>query len=241
MKNLIKTIAYLMTLLVLGACEINETVMPSGNITSQERVVKNYDGVQVEATIIADIKYSDTEESIVIEADDNLHQYVEVAYINNTLRIKLKNNLNIKGRSTLKAHIITRKTIEKYSASGASQIYLIDSRTSDKVSLNLSGASRFNGGITSNSLSVGISGASYASISGETGTVHGTLSGASQLQNFDMAVNDATLDLSGASNVSLTINGDIDLRASGASSLTYKGNGSTVRVDLSGGSQIIKI
>lgn len=241
MKNLIKTTTMLlMTLIILGACELNETVIPSTNVSTQERIVGDYNGIQIEATIVADIQYSDSEETIVIEANDNLHQYIEVDYINNSLRIRLSDHINIKNNATLKAHIITGKVIENYSASGASQITLVDSRSANNINLNLSGASSFNGGVTSNSLSISISGASSAILNGETELLQGTLSGASELSDFDMTVDEAQLNLSGASRVSLTINDTIELKASGASTLMYQGTGSTNYLDLSDGAQIIK-
>ena len=67
-----------MTLTIFVACELNENVIPSSHVTTQERIVEHFNGIQVEATIVAEIQYADKEESIVIEANENLHQFIEV-------------------------------------------------------------------------------------------------------------------------------------------------------------------
>jgi hypothetical protein len=55
-----------------------------------------------------------------------------------------------------------------------------------------------------------------------------------------MITGNANLQLSGASNASLTVNGTINLSASGASIFTYKGTAVVNQLDLSGASQIVK-
>ena len=58
---------------------------------------------------------------------------------------------------------------------------------------------------------------------------------------FDFITNEATIDISGSSQVSLTINGSIDLKARDASSLTYKGSGIINKIDLDEGSKVEQI
>ena len=77
---------------------------------------------------------------------------------------------------------------------------------------------------------------------GSTESLSLDATGASTLSDFDMVVQDkANIRLSGASNANLTINGTIDISASGASNLRYKGTGSITDIDLSGASQVIKV
>lgn len=241
--NTLKSI--LLSLLItasITSCFNNTTVHPSNNITILNKEISDYEGIDVSSAFVVDVEYSSTDESIEIEANDNLHQYIEVEKVNNLLRIKIQNGVSIRGNATLKVHIVTNDVLNYFAASGASTISLTDDISSDDVTISLSGASKFNGTINSNTLDIDLSGASNADLQGSTESLSLDATGASTLSDFDMVVQDkANIRLSGASNANLTINGTIDVSASGASNLRYKGTGSITDIDLSGASQVIKV
>jgi hypothetical protein len=68
----------------------NEQVKPSGAITTRNEAFEDYDMIEASHAFQVYVNFSDTEESIEIEANDNLHQYIEVKKINNVLHIGLK-------------------------------------------------------------------------------------------------------------------------------------------------------
>ena len=141
----------------------------------------------------------------------------------------------------LKAHIITKNPISSVAVSGASHMTFVNTLEADVVYFKLTGASTIDGSIASNLLDADLEGASNLTLSGMTNQLNGRLSGASLLNNFDLNVNDVDLNLSGASNTSITAKNKIDLKASGASVLRYKGNAIEEDIELSGASQIINM
>ena len=243
MKNLTTKIAIMLFGLsaLFSSCDNFHDNAPSANVTIQERFVQDYTGIEVADAFLVDVEYSATEESIIIEANDNLHQFIEVEKVNGILRIKLRDRINIRGNATFKAHIITKNYLDSFSASGASRMTLINQQESADVNIRLSGASFLTGEIIANSITAYLDGASNASLNGIAYTINVNADGASSLSSYSMIVQDARLQLSGASQASLTVNGNIDLSASGASVLTYKGTAQINYLDLSGASQIIKV
>lgn len=227
--------------LLITSCQNINTVIPSSSVTTQEEHYENYNGIEVSTAFTVDVHFSDIDEIIEIEANDNLHQYIEVEKINNVLRIRLKNGTNVRGNSTLKAHITTKNHLETYSASGASRIILNNELVAEFVSISLSGASTFTGNIDAKSISLFVDGASSTSIEGSTELLTADVSGASLINNYELQSHDVNLNLSGASQVSLTANGVIDITASGASFCRYKGDATIDHINLSGASQIIKM
>jgi hypothetical protein len=223
-----------------SACHLNERVHPSDTITLHERYFENYDGIDVSSAFIVDVQFSDTEERIEIEANQNIHPYIIVDKSHGVLRIRLKHSLISTKNLTLKAHIIT-KSISSFALSGATQLALQDSLRTDEVTVNLSGASSFFGTIEANTIRVFSNGASSATLHGSTNYFRASLSGASDISDTDMKAEDVSLNLSGASDILLTANGSIDIIASGASSFKYIGSGITDHVSLYGASQIIKL
>ena len=225
--------------ILLGGCEINNSIVSSSNVTTQERFVQDYSGIEVSSAFLVDVEYSDTEESIIIETNENLLEYIEIEKVNGVLRIKIRNHINIRGVSTFKAHIKTKNYLSSFSASEASRITLVNSQVSTDVIVSLSGASFLRGTITANSITAFVDGASNAAINGSADTFNLRADGASLAGSFDIIAQNTIIRLSGASKASVTVNGNIDLKASGASVLTYKGTASVSHLDLSGSSQIV--
>jgi hypothetical protein len=226
---------------LLSACEKDNTIMPSANVTTQDRTIVDYSGIEVSTAFTVDVTFSSTEEKIVIEANDNLHAYIDVIKSGNNLRIKLKDNINIHGNATLKAHITTGNTLEEIFVAEASLVTLNNQLDATDVTVSLAGASFLNGPITAQSITVFADGASNVTMQGTADTFTVNAAGASIVGTFDMIGQNADINLSGASNASITVNGIINLTASGASVLNYKGTANVDQLDLSGGSQIVKV
>jgi len=242
MKTNTKLAVIIISLTFMFACSTDDKIFPSSTITTDERIVENYDGIEVSSAFTVDIEFSDTEELIEIEANKNLQQYIIVEKSNGKLKIKLENNTHIHGGNmVLKAHIITKNPLNSVSASGATLITFVNTLKADVVHFKLTGASTIDGSIESNILDAEIEGASNLRLKGMTTQLNGRLSGASLLSNFELITNDVDLNLSGASNSSITANNNIDLVASGASVLRYKGNAIEDNIKLSGASQIINM
>ena len=82
-----------------------------------------------------------------------------------------------------------------------------------------------------------ISGGSTLRIRGLGDEIAGEISGASELSAFDYPVRSADLNLSGASRARVTVSDELEVTASGASNLVYRGN-PVVAKDVSGASSV---
>ena len=69
-----------------------------------------------------------------------------------------------------------------------------------------------------------LSGASQLRLTGKGETLHGTLTGASLLSAFSYPSSQAKLIVSGASNAKVSVSQALDVNASGASLVLYRGN-----------------
>jgi ribosomal protein L31 len=97
----------------------------------------------------------------------------------------------------------------------------------------------FSGELVTDNLETDLSGASSLEISGSATNYSVSASGASIIKNYELYVDFAHADLSGASNVYVTVNKEINVDVSGASHFYYKGGATIVNKDVSGGSSII--
>jgi hypothetical protein len=142
-------------------------------------------------------------------------------------------------KQKLKAYISVKK-LDRLDVSGACDVVLEDGISAEELTIDLSGASDLKGKINAKKLSVDISGASDATISGDAAELKIDASGASDFKGFDLVTNYCTAEASGASSVNITVNKELNARASGASSVRFKGEGLIRDIKTSGASNVTR-
>ncbi|MFC5411050.1 head GIN domain-containing protein [Larkinella bovis] len=140
---------------------------------------------------------------------------------NGTLHAKYRNGS--RNRRYDMTITITMPTLRSVDFSGASRSDVTGFQGLRELDIILSGASRarFDGG--TDRTNIDLSGASDLDLKGASGLLFGELSGASKLEAFDYPVDEAELDLSGASTARVRVAKRLDVNASGASSVRYRG------------------
>lgn len=230
---------FIISVVIIGCDTSLISVNPSDTISTKEFPVSAYSGLNVSSAFEVNVEFSDREESIIIETNDNIHQYVNVSNEDNTLYIGLDNILFVRGNATLKAYIKT-KSISDYSASGASHIQVQDTIEAENVTVDLSGASYFHAEFATEEINADLSGASNIDASGSVVDYFVSASGASEIRDYSLSADFLEVELSGASTMYVSANKEIIVDASGASTLYYKGEASIVSQDLSGASNVVK-
>ena len=86
-----------------------------------------------------------------------------------------------------------------------------------------------------------LSGASNAELSGSASRLLVSGSGASRLDSLQLQASDLVIELSGASEATVSVTGTISAVVSGASNLRYEGSPNFTKKDLSGASTIESI
>jgi len=142
-------------------------------------------------------------------------------------------------KQKLKAYVSIKK-IDRLDVSGACDVFFEDGLSAEDLNVRLSGASDLKGKIDAKKLSFDISGASDATISGNAAELSIEASGASDFKGFDMTTNYCTAEASGASSVNITVNKELNAKASGASSVRFKGEGLIRDIKTSGSSNITR-
>jgi len=135
---------------------------------------------------------------------------------------------------------ISIKKIDRLEVSGACDVFFEDGISSEDLSVKLSGASDLKGKIDAKKLSFDISGASDATISGNAAELSVEASGASDFKGYELVTNYCTAEASGASSVNITVNKELNAKASGASSVRFKGEGLIRDIKTSGSSNVTR-
>lgn len=132
---------------------------------------------------------------------------------------------------------ITMPTLESANFSGASVSKIRGFNSDEDLDFYLSGASVSQLDALFREVNTVVSGASKLILFGNGDELNAEVSGASSLKAFDYPVREATLSISGASEVKVSITDELNVTAGGASSVLYRGNPS-VTSNTSGGSSV---
>jgi hypothetical protein len=186
------------------------------------------------------ITFSDNEEYIEIEANENLHDYIIAKKDGDKLIVKLKNNINIKGRETLNVYITTPQ-IDRFEASADAQIHLQNALITTDAEIIVSADAYFTGEVDVDYLKVIASADSKADLYGYVDSLNAKLSADAQLEDYDLIVNDLKIDMSADCKANLTVLETINIDASADSVLRYKGDAVITHQNLNADSKIIKV
>lgn len=225
------------SLLVLGS-RAQKTIVHDPN--AQVRAVKGYHGIDVSSSIDLYLSKGDEETVVVSARDSRWRDRIITEIVDGILRIRLESGHFSTGNNKLKAYV-SFTSLDKLSASGASNVYVDGVISGNKLALTLSGASDFKGAIQVGELQLEQNGASDAHI---TGVVEGLavirLTGASDVKGYDLTVESCDARASGASDIRITVKKELKANATGASSVYYKGEGVISESHSSGASTIKK-
>jgi hypothetical protein len=194
--------------------------------------------------------------SVNVTADDNLWDDLDISVSGKTLRLAGKPGLlirsvhlrakivmpvlataDINGASSATIHGFDSDDTLRCIISGASGIELADI-SCNAADIDISGASHMTGGIKTGDCDFDISGASRATLTGTGRVIKLNVSGASNADFDEFAVQSAAVTLSGASNARIDAGTITKANLSGASHLVYNGLPSITGIQTSGASTI---
>lgn len=182
-----------------------------------------------------------------ITADKALMPYIKVNVTEGKLTIRYEgkrvNIVTPRKVRNANATVVTlpwNPALKAASISGSASVHMDDCVKGEAFSLALSGASNFYGKLEVSKLHIAASGASEADIEGHSRTFDTALSGACRVDADKFVTSIAKVNLSGASNVRISVNGTIKGNISGASNLHCYGPADVQNVKCSGAGHVIR-
>jgi hypothetical protein len=189
-------------------------VKGSGVVKTETRELPKFSAVDFGGAIEMEI-VAQKDQTVVIEADDNILPLITTEVKGDTLYIS--NQQRINWHSKVKVRISVQ----------------------DLNALNVSGASKANAiNIKSDNFKLDVSGASKINLAGETNNLSIEASGASRIDANDLKAVKATAEASGASKIYVNATESVEADASGASGISYSGNPKNVKKNASGASSV---
>lgn len=220
----------------LAYISFGQTIINDKNV--EVRNVSSFSAIKVSGGIDVYLSQSNEDAVAVSASEEKYRDYIKTEVRNGVLNIYFDNkSFRFNSGRNLRAYV-SFKTLESIEGSGASDFIINDTFNENSIKIKLSGACDMKGEIKFINLQLDLSGASTMKINGHVENLKLDASGASDIKNYDLVADNFIAQLSGASDVKITVNKSISARASGASSLDFKGNPETKDVSSSGASNI---
>jgi len=235
-KYFMKRVIFILSVLALTACK--ELIGERGN---EDRVTKSitidsFEKIEISGNFKITLTPSEDNE-LAIEADENLHQYIDVFVRGNTLYILTDRRLNSRKGIIIDIPVMELRRI---TSSGVSTIESKGLIKSADLEIEISGAGKLDLNLDVKEVTLDLSGATLVYLEGIAEKLDVDMSGAGSLSAGELKVQDCMVNISGVGHVLVNVTGMLDAQVSGLGKVEYVGDPKSIRGDVSGIGKVSK-
>jgi hypothetical protein len=223
MKNL-RILTLTAIILGISACiningQFRKTVYGDKHVVTKERQTESFTGIKVSTGIDVFLKQGNNE-SVSVEADENLQEYIITEVSGGVLNIYTE--ANIRSAESKKVYVTVRE-LKSATTTSAGDITGETPFKTDKIELEANSAGNIKLDITATEVSIDISSSGDITVSGEADKLRADLSSAGDLKAYDLKVREADVDVSSAGDADIYVTEKLSARASSAGDINYRG------------------
>lgn len=207
----------------LTACDywlMTDTIYGNGNVVSEIRKVRGFDGIKVSSGIDVYVKQGEGE-NLKVEADENLHEVIRTEVKNRTLYIYTEENIR---RAKAKRVYVLYKELNRIKISSSGDLEGVNTLKTDNLEISLSSAGDLDLDVEARDIYLSISSSGDARISGRADYLKASLSSAGDLDAYGLKVNRCRITVSSAGNAKIHVTEELDASASSAGDIYYQGD-----------------
>jgi hypothetical protein len=199
-------------------------LLAADNPVTKEFPLKDFDRIQVGSAFTITVSKSDTFK-VVVSGEKEKVEDVLAEVKNGELRISFKENTSRVrlGNNTVKVEI-SLPSLRAASFGGSSSSKINPGFSGTNFVVYTSGVAKSEVHVDSKELFVDVSGSSTLTLVGKASFMKVNVAGLGSLRAYQMPVDDATLDVNGTCSANVLVNKSIKAKATGASTIRYKGN-----------------
>jgi len=219
------SVLLLAVLLTATGCS-TRMITGSGNLVTETRQVSGFDRIDLSGSGTVVVTQG-AGETLTIETDDNVLEYVLSDVENGTLKLGFKSGVNIINTTRLVFNVgvddLTRLDI---SGSGSIEV---DRLETDHLDIDVSGSGEVQiSELTSGRVKLSISGSGIIDLTGDVPVQDVSVSGSGRHQGSDLCGESVTVIVSGSGGATVCATETLDAEVSGSGSVSYYGDPSSV-------------
>lgn len=209
------------------------SVRGSGNLVSEERPVSGIERIALYGIGEVEVTLGDSE-SLVVEAEENLLEYLETEVDNGVLELRTRNLINLQPRRDIR-YLVTVKSVEGLEIFGSGAINMDRAETSS-MRLLIAGSGDISvGELKADSLDITIPGSGEIRVSGEVERQDINVAGSGKYLADDLRSLSAEIRLAGSGDMTLWVVEDLTVRILGSGDIRYYGEPSVSQTILGSG------
>ena len=195
-------------------------VRGSGDIETETVEVSGFKEVVLSGVGNLIIEQGD-EESLIIEADDNILSLIEVEVSRDKLTIGMKKNYNFMPTSNIKFYLAVID-LDAITVSGAGDIDFKEFET-DELEFEISGAGDIDFNINADKIEIRSSGAGSITLTGKVDRQEIFINGVGKYDAEKLESKECEIDISGAGTATVNVSELLDISISGVGNVYYMG------------------
>lgn len=235
MKNLVTTIALIMTAVLVAACGVRG----NGNVIEESHDVSGFSEIKLSGIGTVIITQGESE-SLTVSAESNIMPLLEVKVSGNTLELGQKPNRSLNPTRDI-IFTVTVKDLNRIEVSGSGSME-ISSVDTESFSIKVSGSGDVTiESLTADSLSIDLSGSGKVTI--DNGVVNEQelkISGSGSYEARHVESETAHIKISGSGSATVSVSDELTGNISGSGSINYFGDAST-SISTSGSGSVNRI
>ena len=222
MKKLSSITAVILILSFIITCQAQsrKTVHGNNKVVTKDREAGSFSGIKVSTGIDVYLKQGNNQ-SIRVEADENLHEYILTEIEGDVLHVYTEANIRDAGEKKV---YVTMKEISSVKATSAGDVIGETPVKTDEIEIDASSAGDIKLEVYAKDIEVDISSSGDVTLTGEADVLEADLSSAGNLNAVDLKVREAEVSVSSAGDADINVTEKLQARASSAGDVHYSGN-----------------
>lgn len=225
MTTLIKIIVTAVLSLTLFSCNfdinLNSGIRGDGNVTIEDRTInESFSSIRAAEGLDVYLTQSD-EESISVEADENLHDLILTEIKNGVLKIHTKQNI---GRASSKKVYVSFKYINNIVSTSGSDVYSENTITTDELELRTTSGSDMKLSVKTNILNCKSTSGSDLRLSGKTQKLIAQATSGSDIKAGDLEAESSQVKATSGADITVNTSKELTAKATSGGDIKYYGN-----------------
>ncbi len=222
--KLIKTFLLLVLVTTITSCQFDVILGQengNGNVTTEERSVnQEFDKVRGSSGI--DVFLTEgSENKIVVEADENLHEFIETNISNGKLTIRSSKNI---GRARAKKVYVTFTSLSSIEASSGADVIGKSVIKNETINLDSSSGADLEVEVFAKELYAETSSGADIDVSGKTSNIYANASSGSEINAKNLLTVTCNAKASSGADIVVNVKEKIDAKASSGGDVRYYGD-----------------
>ncbi|HSK14209.1 MAG TPA: head GIN domain-containing protein [Phnomibacter sp.] len=238
MRSLI--IFFFLVLMGISCRDVFQRVQGNGDIESKSFAFDDFEKVEVSGSFKVKIIPSD-EHRAVITTDENLLQYIRIDRDGDRLKIRTRNNANLKPSRDINIEVyMTRVAKIELAGSGdiVSQSVL---EHPDRLEVTIAGSGDANIDVKSPEIKSSIAGSGKIIIRGKTRDLNLRIAGSGDFLGEELMCETAELSIAGSGNARVFASVDLNVKIAGSGNVYYAGAPQNIKRSIAGAGVIKEI